>query len=71
MNGGRIEHVVSSIWLCSDIHESGITNEEIGHRVRERDKVRGAMRAILRNNKISVEAVKKEYEAVVELTVLF
>ena len=71
LNGERMEQVECFRYLGTDIHENGKLNEEIGHRVREGEKVGGALRAVWRNKKMSVKAMKGMYEAIVVPTVLY
>ena len=71
VQGERMEQVRSYRYLGTDIHESGRMEEEIGHRVREGERVGGALRAVWRGKKMSVEAMRGMYEAIVVPTVTY
>ena len=71
LNGERMEQVQCFRYLGSDIHECGGMNEEFGHRAREGEKVGGALRAVWRNKRMSMEAMRGMYESIVVPTVLY
>lgn len=71
MNGERMEQAECFRYLGSDMHESGRMNEETGHRVTAGEKVEGALRAVWRNKRMTMDAMKGMYEATVVPTVLY
>ena len=71
LNGEKMEQVECFRYLGTDLHESGRMDAEIGHRVREGEKIGGALRAVWRNKRMSMDAVKGLYKVVVVPTVMY
>ena len=69
--GEKMEQVECFRYLGTDIHENGRMGEEIGHRVREGERVGGALRAVWRNKGMSVGAMRGMYEAIVVPTLTY
>ena len=67
----KMKQVECYRYLGTDIHESGRMEEEIAHKVREGEKVGGALRAVWRGKNMSVKAMRGMYEAIVVPTVTY
>ena len=71
LHGEKMEQVECFRYLGTDIHENGRMGKEIGHRVREGERVGGALRAMWRNKGMSIGAMRGMYEAIVVPTLTY
>ena len=71
LHGEKMEQVKCFRYLGTAIQENGRMGKEIRHRVREGERVGGALKTIWRNKGMSIGAMRRMHEAIVAPTLTY